>query len=246
MKKNLNNTYGKKSLMWSKGEILISDLCGRPDLIDLINREKKSFERILDAGCGTGKITRAIKNEDNVVIAFDRNERMLDFAKKEEKRHPLGIKYQQEDIFDYPYEEKLFDKVICSLVLDEYPNDFFEKAIQNFGHTLRPGGKLYLFLSVNPNIEPEKVKSEWISFNEFNPLEKSAIITIRTFSGKEFSGKGYLRDEKETKTILGKANFRDIEIYECYPSENVKRDFENMWGNLEEVAVYSIIRGMKR
>jgi toxoflavin synthase len=55
-------------------------------------------QRVLDAACGEGHFTRTLRNAGAAeVVGIDISERMIDLARKQEARRPLGIEYRVED-----------------------------------------------------------------------------------------------------------------------------------------------------
>jgi len=55
-------------------------------------------KRVLDAACGEGHFTRMLRDAGAAeVVGIDISERMIDLAREQEARHPLGIEYRVED-----------------------------------------------------------------------------------------------------------------------------------------------------
>jgi toxoflavin synthase len=55
-------------------------------------------KRVLDVACGEGHFTRMLRNAGAAeVVGVDISERMIDLAREQEARQPLGIEYRVED-----------------------------------------------------------------------------------------------------------------------------------------------------
>lgn len=55
-------------------------------------------KRVLDVACGEGHFTRTLRNAGAAeVVGVDISERMIDLAREQEARQPLGIEYRVED-----------------------------------------------------------------------------------------------------------------------------------------------------
>src|SRR5271168_4896129 len=55
-------------------------------------------KRVLDVACGEGHFTRMVRNAGAAeVLGVDISERMIDLAREQEARQPLGIEYRVED-----------------------------------------------------------------------------------------------------------------------------------------------------
>jgi ubiquinone/menaquinone biosynthesis C-methylase UbiE len=93
-------------------------------------------DRWLDAGCGTGTLSRWLARERNFsVLAMDASEQMLMSASPEE-----GVEYYRADVTQTRLPERSFDGVLCSSVLEYLPST--EGALREFHRILKPGGIL--------------------------------------------------------------------------------------------------------
>ncbi|WP_431909003.1 class I SAM-dependent methyltransferase [Amycolatopsis thermoflava] len=94
--------------------------------------------RILDAGCGAGPLTAALRDRGAEVTGIDAGAGMLALA-----RRRLGddVPLRQADLNDpLPFADGAFDDVVASLVL-HYLEDW-APALAELRRVLRPGGRL--------------------------------------------------------------------------------------------------------
>lgn len=95
---------------------------------------------VLDAGCGSGALSAALRERGAVVTGIDASARMLELA-----RHRLGVdvELRQADLNEpLPFEDSVFDDVIASLAL-HYLEDW-TLVLGEFSRILRPGGRLFV------------------------------------------------------------------------------------------------------
>jgi len=113
----------------------------RPAMLSLAG--DVSGRRILDAGCGSGPLTAALRAKGAVVSGFDASAAMVDLA-----RRRLG---DDADVnvatlgAPLPFADAEFDDVVASLVL-HYLEDW-AGALSELRRVLKPGGRL--LVSVN-------------------------------------------------------------------------------------------------
>jgi SAM-dependent methyltransferase len=116
---NLHNAYYERPAMLA----LAGDVAGR---------------RILDAGCGSGPLSAALRDRGAIVTGFDSSAGMLELA-----RRRLGgdADLRVADLASpLPYPAGAFDDVIASLVL-HYLEDW-TAPLAELRRVLRPGGRL--------------------------------------------------------------------------------------------------------
>ncbi|MEE6272759.1 class I SAM-dependent methyltransferase [Georgenia sp. MJ206] len=113
----------------------------RPEMLRLLG--DVSGRRILDAGCGAGPLSAAIRAKGAVITAFDTSAAMVDLA-----RERLGedTDVRVADLGEpLPFTDAEFDDVVASLVL-HYLEDW-TGPLAELRRVLEPGGRL--ILSVN-------------------------------------------------------------------------------------------------
>ena len=113
----------------------------RPAMIELAGDVQG--RRVLDAGCGSGTLTEALRARGALVTGFDSSPAMLELA-----RERLGedVDLQVADIsLPLPFADGAFDDVVAALVL-HYLEDW-TAPLSELRRVLKPGGRL--LLSVN-------------------------------------------------------------------------------------------------
>lgn len=114
--------------------------------------------RILDAGCGTGVITRVLyqhAQERGIhgvqFHAFDLTESMLAVFRRWIAEHGAeGIELRQADVLDpeaLPSHWKDYDWVVSSTMIEYIPGDKVEAALDHLKQRLKPEGRLLLLIT---------------------------------------------------------------------------------------------------
>lgn len=101
---------------------------------------------VLDAGCGEGHNTRLLARAGARVVGVDISTKMIDLARAEEAREPLGIRYELTSFTDLSgFPDMSFDAVVSFMALMDGPD--FESATREIFRVLRPGGELCFSIS---------------------------------------------------------------------------------------------------
>ena len=115
---------------------------------------------ILDVGCGAGYFSRLLSQEGGSVVALDYSANLVHLAEEEEKKSPLGIKYEQLDAAELSnrFENETFDLVTgCMSIADIRELD---AALEGIRNVRRPGGK-FCFSLPHPIASPPE--NRWLS-----------------------------------------------------------------------------------
>jgi len=96
---------------------------------------------VLDAGCGEGHNTRIFARCGARLTGVDLSVKMIEFARTEELREPLGIRYERASFTGLAnFSADSFDAVISTMALMDGPD--FPAAMRELARVLRPGGTL--------------------------------------------------------------------------------------------------------
>jgi ubiquinone/menaquinone biosynthesis C-methylase UbiE len=101
---------------------------------------------VLDAGCGEGYNTRLFAKMGARMIGIDISKKMIAYARREERRRPLGIRYEVTSYTDISaFGDESFDAVVSTMALMDGPD--YKGAVKEFFRVLRPGGSLYFSIT---------------------------------------------------------------------------------------------------
>ena len=92
----------------------------------------------LDVGCGEGHNTRILAERGAHVVGVDISETFVRYAREAERAHPLGIRYEQANAVELPFEEASFDFATAFMSLMDIPET--ERVLAEVFRVLRPGG----------------------------------------------------------------------------------------------------------
>ena len=101
-------------------------------------------QRVLDVGCGTGLLTRIIKESipNAQVTGLDGDEEVLRIAR--DKSHDMDIQWDHALAFDMPYPDNSFDVVLSSFVTHHLTNVEKVRTFQEVQRVLRPNGGFHI------------------------------------------------------------------------------------------------------
>jgi SAM-dependent methyltransferase len=100
----------------------------------------------LDAGCGEGYNTRPLAKGGARMTGVDISPKMIELARREEERDPLGIRYEVASFTGLSlFGDESFDVVVSFMALMDGPD--FEGAVREILRVLRPGGELIFSIS---------------------------------------------------------------------------------------------------
>lgn len=134
--------------------------------------------RVLDAGCGSGPLSEALRAKGALVTGFDSSPVMFDLA-----RQRLGedADLQVADISrPLPFADGAFDDVVVSLVL-HYLQDW-SSPLAELRRVLKPGGRLLLSVNHPRILEASDPKADYFSVtrysDEYTFGDQSAALTF--------------------------------------------------------------------
>lgn len=159
------------------------------EAVQLFN--KKGCRKVLDIGCGYGKHSIYLAENDFSVTSIDTNVQALEWLKEYiEKKSINNITVMRADMNHLPFEAGSFDAVICTSVLHHQCLKQIQNSISEIQRVLKQGGYfLFDFLSIEDDsygvgqeIEPntfvgsregeEDVPHHYTDIKELNKLLK--------------------------------------------------------------------------
>lgn len=103
-------------------------------------------QRILDAGCGQGYLSRLMASAGAEVTGVEPATRFIEYARNSERKHPLGISYLQRDLSRLGAidNDGHFDAVVANMVFLDIAD--WQAAMSNCFHVLSPSGSMIFSL----------------------------------------------------------------------------------------------------
>jgi ubiquinone/menaquinone biosynthesis C-methylase UbiE len=113
-------------------------------LTDLIKRfQIRKGDWVLDVGTGTGILLpylSKLTGKEGKLFALDFSSEMLSVARS--KLPHSGIEFVNSDVENMPFEEEIFDRLICFACFPHFGNKL--KSLKEMSRVLKKGGKLFI------------------------------------------------------------------------------------------------------
>ena len=138
-------------------------------------------QRILDAGCGHGYLSRMLAGRGAHVTGVEPAQALYDYTTEKETEEPRGIRYVQADLCQLPELNGPFDAVVANMVFLDIPD--WAGAMKACVDALAPGG-LFLFSIIHPCFE--QLSSSWREHGEYRIREYFAEYEIPGPYGSNF------------------------------------------------------------
>ncbi len=171
-------------------------------------------QKVLDLGCGNGRLFKILKNRNIKYIGIDNSEKLLLEAQKQypEDRE----KFWKADALDLPFMDNEFDRIVSIAVLQHIPSKEYRiKFLRESLRVLNIEGKLILttwlvktgskyYRSVNNIWNRIRVLWNW------SELDKNDIMLPFRIGSKENLGDRYIHafSLKELKSLVRQAGFK--------------------------------------
>ena len=172
-------------------------------------------ERVLEVGCGSGAITRAIATRvgpTGHAVGLDQSPALLAIASELATSAGLAdrIVFKVGDARRLPFEDACFDAVLAVTVLSHVPSG--ESAIPEFVRVVRPGGRVGIFdFDVDMSIftHPDRVltrrivsaASDQTAMNSWLARQTPALLTKAGL--QHVKVRGFFPIETEVKSFYG-------------------------------------------
>jgi trans-aconitate methyltransferase len=151
-------------------------------LLELLNPQP--YEKILDAGCGTGDLTHAIAQSGSTVLGIDSADSMIDRAKG---KYP-NLSFEVQDILEY-HQPEAFDAVFSNAVFHWIKQP--ELLVRNIWGNLKAGGRLVAEFGGKNNVGwivqaiAEELENRGKNFSERNPWYYPSVGEFSTLLEKQ-------------------------------------------------------------
>jgi ubiquinone/menaquinone biosynthesis C-methylase UbiE len=179
---------------------------GAPVAADLIEAAHvRSGERVLDAACGTGVVTKLAAERvapGGTVAGLDPNPAMLAVARATTPAD-LSIDWHQAPAEDLPFPDESFDVVLCGMGLQFFSNK--EAGLREFHRVLVPGGRLVANVP-GPAPPPLEIMADALARHIGS---ESASFVHTVFS---------LHDPDGLRNLATRAGFEDVDVHSAETS----------------------------
>jgi 2-polyprenyl-3-methyl-5-hydroxy-6-metoxy-1,4-benzoquinol methylase len=219
----------------------------RVHLLDQAMREalgEVRGKRILDLGCGEGRFSRMLAKRGARPTAVDLSERMIELAREEEGKEPLGIDYHVSDAADVSFlKDASFDVVVAYLSLFDVPD--YESAIREAARVLVPSGQL-LFSISHPCFTMPGSGWETSRPNSFRDEDRLHYRVDNYFPARSYEVKiwptanpivNHHRPLSDYAHALRAAEFVIRDIFEPTPDEKLVKQID-FWRGYVRIAVF--------
>ncbi|MDJ0571161.1 MAG: methyltransferase domain-containing protein [Pleurocapsa sp. MO_192.B19] len=196
---------------------------------------------ILDLGCGEGFYTRQFSHLGATrVVGVELSPKMIELAKQEEAREPLGIEYIVADVCELS-QIGSFELVAASYLLNHaQTEEQLLKMCQTISANLKPSGR---FVAINDNVaqSPESYplcEKYGLTKSISESLAEGVPITI-TFSvdGQKFSLYNYYLSRATYEWAFRTAGFKEIRWHQPIVSpEGVQEFGQEFWQDFLDCA----------
>lgn len=209
MREKVQKAYRKWANTYDK-EINPSIDLEENQVINLIHVKKGDY--ILDVGCGTGRYSKIFTQKAAKVVGIDFSRNMLKIAKQRVKK----AEFKQTDITKkFPFPDKTFDKIVCSLVISHIQN--ISPVLKEMKRVLKDNGFIVL-TTLHPKYDFWGFELTGCSF----PISKYNCTYCHNFSEfKEFFKKAGLKETKRIELMIDKS------AEHCF----TERSFKTVKGN---------------
>jgi len=142
--------YDHNVSAWARHEpSSVSDFTARPAVLELC--QPYAGLRVLDLGCGEGYCARILRqNGASEVFGIDVSSGMIEAARREEQRAPLGIRYETGDATRLSdVADASFDLVLAMFLFNYLTTSALLACMTEVVRVLRPGGR-FVFAVPHP------------------------------------------------------------------------------------------------
>jgi len=152
------NSYGDVNFAKNaKGDLIISKspLEAHDQLNEIFKSELPCVEgkKILDLGCGLGKMSVYLSKQGAEVTGIDIGDKLIESAKRLAVHNQVNCKFVIADSAHLPFEKEKFDIVICLGVLHHLKQCDVEPTVKEIYRVLKKDGKFF----INEPIEESKI-----------------------------------------------------------------------------------------
>lgn len=176
-------------------------------------------KKVLDVACGTGYYTRILRRAGaDPVVGFDISEKMINLARAEEARHPLGIEYSVADARVTVPQQDFDIAVAAYLLVYARDRDELRSMCRGLACRVKPGGR-FVSITTNPDLYAFEQVPDYRKYgfqitlaekaSDGAPIELTALLDDGPLVIENY----YLPIEAY-KTAFRDAGFRDFAVHQ--------------------------------
>lgn len=210
------NNYNQIAEAWDQTRQYIS-----PDSEEFL-KYIKNGDKVLDAGCGNGRLVKLFNGVKVDYIGIDNSEKLLNLARSSFPH----FKFLAGDVLNLPFADNYFDIIFCWAVLHHLPGQNLRaQALQEMQRVLKAGGFIIL---LNWHYTSPKIINYLLKFTITKIFANSELDFGDIYL--DFAKRGikryiHLFTKNEIKNLVEKVGFKVIRNYFSLPT---KRGFRNL------------------
>lgn len=177
------------------------------DEFNIFKKYIKEGDKIIDVGCGNGRLMELFKGENINYTGVDISDQLINLAREKYPDNNFTIA----DNLNLPFSDNNFDKVFSIAVLHTIPsNELREKAVAELKRILKPGGLLFITVW---DVWRKDTFPKFLKYYFLKLIGKSKLDFKDAFIPWADKTKRYYHffTKKELVTLTEKADFGTIE-----------------------------------
>ncbi len=208
----------------------------QPITFKLVPKNLKN-KKLLDVGCGPGIHLKEYIKRGVIGTGIDLSEKMINLAKD----YCPQAKFKKGNVYNLPFEDKSFDIVTASFILDHLKN--LEKGIKEIERVLKVGG-LFIFSVPHPiqNMFREEDNNLFVPTNTYFDTKERYL----EIAGSKEEMVDYSRQIQEYINTLIKNGFILQEFVENQPDSTWKEKYKNIGGNIFKIPFICFFKWVKK
>ena len=129
--------------------------------------------KILDAGCGSGKISALLNSYGLYVVGIDISENMLKLAKKNVRKS----RFYKMDIRKLTFRKNYFDGIISLYTIIHVPRKYHLSILSKFYKILKPEGAMLISVGINDSkLKIENFHGARMYWSHFDKKKNSELL----------------------------------------------------------------------
>lgn len=183
--------------------------------LQLFTRRVRAGERILDLGCGAGRLLEFFREQRIEYIGADISEKMLAIARQKYSAHQFVLLND----FHLPWPAEHFDWIFCVAVFHHIPgSDYRLEFLREAKRVLKKGGRLFLTVWKSKSFSWVLVKYTLFKLLGLSPLDFKDVFY--PWQKEKQARYFHLFSRRELKKILARADLAAEEIGVLRRSDN--------------------------